>query len=495
MEQTMPPKRILPHLFALVAVLLVGVLPAAAQADAPARLRLGHFSPDLGAVDVYLNGDLALEDFAFPDLGGWLEFEETTVEITITASGQPLENPVINSREINLISGSWYTAALIGEMRRNAVQIHLLTEDYSPIAPGETRVTLFNAIPDGQPINLAAGSNQVVIGLAYPGRQGDNDGSRTVDIVAQEYNLLVTETTDTSRMIFQSQSVLGRNRHYFIAAIGYDISANGILVSTNLSDFMQPSPTETIDIGEGSAQLRVGHFAPDAQPIDMYLNGELAEVQGVEYVGLSNWLKLSAGVYQVAFTPAGAPLEDGALVGPFDAALVADTWNTVAIIGFEGDNSLIGRLITEDYTPIPRGESRLTFFHAVPDAPPIDVVINDQVFVGALTFPGRLPTSENGTGIVTIAAGRYDIEITDAGSINNSYIALFDTQLAPGNHYFVAAINTLNSIDYYLQAVTQENVVERTRERGRPPTGTAFCEEISTNFKHLQLASLNEFAI
>ena len=80
--------------------------------------------------------------------------------------------------------------------------------------------------------------------------------------------------------------------------------------------------------------------------------------------------------------------------------------------------------------------------------------------MGALEFPGQAPTAADGAYSVTVAARPVDIEITEAGNLNNSYIQLFDTQLTPGNHYFIAAVNNVDSVDYYLQVITQDAVIQ-----------------------------------
>ncbi|MEM6530104.1 MAG: DUF4397 domain-containing protein [Chloroflexota bacterium] len=62
---------------------MVGGMTVMAQ-DGTARMRFGHFSPDLELLDVYVNGQLVEENFDFPDLTDWQEFDPGIVEIAIT---------------------------------------------------------------------------------------------------------------------------------------------------------------------------------------------------------------------------------------------------------------------------------------------------------------------------------------------------------------------------------------------------------------------------
>ena len=201
----------------------------------------------------------------------------------------------------------------------------MFEENFSPIDPGETRITVFNAIPDAsKPIDLFLNDTRLIGGLRYPGTQGDNDGADSRDVVAQSYDLRLVETQNPDVEIFTSRStVLGRNRHYFIAGIGI-VNKSGVFATTNIDDFRPGGDSasgENIDVGEGNTRLRVAHLASDTEPLDLYLNGSPTDLTELTYVGLSDWISLEAGVYEIALAPADTSFEE-AIIGPFDAALV-----------------------------------------------------------------------------------------------------------------------------------------------------------------------------
>lgn len=207
----------------------------------------------------------------------------------------------------------------------------------------------------------------------------------------------------------------------------------------------------------------MGNFATDSTGIDLYLDSEATDLTDIGFGSrgtLSEWIVVPAGVYEIGFARAGEPLEDG-IIPSFNAIVVSDTWNTLAIVGRAENDSLISRQIVEDYSPIPRGESRLTFFHAVPDGPNFDVLINDQPFVNDLTYPGRLPSDENGAKVIDIAEDTYDIEMVETGNLDSSFYELADVPLRAGNHYFMALVNDIETINLYIQPITQEDVIEQ----------------------------------
>ena len=59
-------------------------------------------------------------------------------------------------------------------------------------------------------------------------------------------------------------------------------------------------------VAAGDARFRVGHFSPDAPPVDVYVNGDpFPGLQGVPFGVLSDYFTVPAGTYQVEVTPAG----------------------------------------------------------------------------------------------------------------------------------------------------------------------------------------------
>jgi hypothetical protein len=423
-----------------------------------ARMRVGQFLPDVAGADIYVNGELTLEGVTFPTLSQWLEFEPGLLNITVTAAEGTVDEAIIGPFDLEAAANGWYTAAAVGIAEQDTAFIQVLEEDYSPITLGETRITVFNAVPQGRPVTLFTGDLQLVAGLSFPGTQGDNDGAVTEDILAENYDLQLVDSIDEDEILFTSENTqLGTNRHYFIAAIGFNTRPTGLFATTDLSEFA-PAIAEETEGAVGVARLRWGHFASEHGPLELYLNGERANIPVTGPVGLTDWIRVPADVYEVSFSQEGETYDD-AVVTPFNVTLAAETWSTIAVVSLEGGNELLARRIEEDYSPIPRGESRITLLHAAPDAPPVDMVLNDQVYAAALDFAGRLPTEADGAISVTLGAGMYDFEVTEAGEINNGFLNLLDTQLVPGNHYFIALVNRNDLVEYYLQAVTQEAVV------------------------------------
>jgi uncharacterized surface protein with fasciclin (FAS1) repeats len=192
--------------------------------------------------------------------------------------------------------------------------------------------------------------------------------------------------------------------------------------------------------------VRVAHLSPDTPAVEVFLNGESSGIQTLEFGDISGWVELPAGTYSVAVAPAGAGI-DSAAIGPANFTLPAGAWITVAATGSLTDGTLGADVINEDYSPIPAGESRVTVFHGIEDAPAVDVILPDgTALISNLTF-GEYDT-------LSVPAGTYDLAVVAAGTSGPAVIDLSGTALDNQTYYFVAASNRLSAPQVALSAVS-----------------------------------------
>lgn len=124
------------------AIAAVGVaIPANAISDTTADLYVLHAVPGL-TVDVYVNGELTLDDFEPGDLAGPLDLPADTYTVAITASDAADDSsPAIGPIDLTLAANMSYTAvAHLDES--GAPTASLFTNDLSTVAAGEGRLTV-----------------------------------------------------------------------------------------------------------------------------------------------------------------------------------------------------------------------------------------------------------------------------------------------------------------------------------------------------------------
>ncbi|MGV8859475.1 DUF4397 domain-containing protein [Rhodoglobus sp.] len=127
---------------AVGAIAAVGVaIPANAISDSSADLYVLHAVPDL-VVDVYVNGELTLDDFEPGDLAGPLDLPAGTYTVAITAADAADDSsPAIGPIDLTLEANMSYTAVAHLDAAGDPTAT-LFTNDLSTIPAGEGKLTV-----------------------------------------------------------------------------------------------------------------------------------------------------------------------------------------------------------------------------------------------------------------------------------------------------------------------------------------------------------------
>ncbi|MGK3949582.1 DUF4397 domain-containing protein [Microbacterium sp. K2] len=141
-------------------------LPASAATTQSAQLSVLHAIPDT-PVDVYVNGELTLDDFAPGDLAGPLELPAGSYEVALTApDAADASAPVLGPATIALEAGANYTAvAHLTEAGEPG--LNLFTNDISQTAPGQGRLTVRHTAA-APAVDILAGGSPVIENLTNP---------------------------------------------------------------------------------------------------------------------------------------------------------------------------------------------------------------------------------------------------------------------------------------------------------------------------------------
>lgn len=232
-----------------------------------------------------------------------------------------------------------------------------------------------------------------------------------------------------------------------VAVTATDIQAsNGVI---HVIDFVLLPPSE--DMTE-TANIRVAHLSPDAPPVDIYINGELSGIPTLAFGSLSGWVEVPVSTYDIAVVPQGESL-DNAVIGPLSLSFAADSWTTITAVGLFEAGNLTAQLVFENFsTAVPDDQARLTVFHAIPDAPAVDVLAGDQTLVSNLAFPGTAGDND-GAFVLDVPAGTYTIRLTPAGDADTTLLELPDVTLDGATFYFVAAAGTAENPQAVIEAL------------------------------------------
>nr|WP_241731766.1 DUF4397 domain-containing protein [Microbacterium ginsengiterrae] len=142
------------------------VLPASAATSDDAQLSVLHGIPDT-PVDVYVDGELTLDDFQPGDLAGPLDLPAGDYEVALTApDAADASDPILGPATVSLEAGANYTAvAHLTEAGEPGLNV--FTNDTSATAAGEARLTVRH-VAAAPAVDILAGGSPVVEGLANP---------------------------------------------------------------------------------------------------------------------------------------------------------------------------------------------------------------------------------------------------------------------------------------------------------------------------------------
>ena len=157
---------------------------------ASARVRASHMSPNAPNVNVYVNGDVVLEDVPFGETSGYLELDAGTYTVEITPADDP-DTTVFNG-DVPVEAETDYTIAAIGEVGDDVDQSFeaLVLEDDNSDPGGDTaRVRAVHASPDAPAVDITADGDVLFDGIEF----GNSD---SIEVPSGDYTLEVRGDTE-----------------------------------------------------------------------------------------------------------------------------------------------------------------------------------------------------------------------------------------------------------------------------------------------------------
>lgn len=224
----------------------------------------------------------------------------------------------------------------------------------------------------------------------------------------------------------------------------------------NITPLIITNPREAVPAG--NIRATVVHASPVAQAaaaqVDVFVTAPGADLAASAPLGTFSFgetlgpVEVPAGDYQIRVTPAGTPgtvvYDSGTQTLPdgFNGVFVAvdNTTRSTAPIGIVVLDGSGAAEIVNDGTP-----AAIRVIHNSPDAPAVDVVVNDDFnapLVEDLTFPNAAP---NFTDFVEVPADTYNIKVTVANTPGTIAIDA-DLTFEAGLEYSVYATDVLANI-------------------------------------------------
>jgi transforming growth factor-beta-induced protein len=215
-------------------------------------LRVAHLSPDAPAVDVFVNGEVALAELTSGEISDWVTLPSGMYDLAVAPAGAGIDAAVIGPSEFGLIDG-WFTVAAVGSAEEGTLSVVTVTGDPEPAAD-EARVTVLHAIEDAPAVDVITMDTEVVIeDLSYPEFE-------TINVPAGTYDLAVVPAGEIEPVVLDLSDVeLEAGSYYLVAATGV-LEDPGVVLTVTDADTLaaltaaadEPDVTEDIVIMEGT---------------------------------------------------------------------------------------------------------------------------------------------------------------------------------------------------------------------------------------------------
>ncbi len=297
-------------------------------------------------------------------------------------------------------------------------------------------VQVIHASPDAPAVNVLAGGATLLEAFDY------GDASGQVEVDAGTLNVDVQALLPDG----STPSVIG--------PVDLDLTENtdNLVIAINTVDMIEPFiiSRDDVTVADNRTRVRIAHLAPQAPEVDIYVTAPGTDVSSTDPLATAAFkdetgeVEVDAGDYQIQITPAGdntVVFDSGtvALPGGADLAILA-LENTLTgsspvqlLVAGEADSFFI----RDAATP-----ADLRVIHASPDAPNVDVVVNDG-FAAPLVVD--LPFADF-AGYVEVAPDTYNVKVVPTGATTPVVINA-DLPLEAAENYSVYAVDVLANIE------------------------------------------------
>lgn len=439
----------------LILTLLAGASFAASAQTA--RLEIIHNSADAAAaeVDIYVNGQLFRDDFAFRTTTGFLTVPAgVQLDVAVAPGNSASASDALATFPFTLMDGGTYIAIASGIVSATGYNpatpftIEVFADARETGVGAGTDVLVFHGATDAPAVDVAevgVGAGVIINDLAYSAFVGYSS------FLTLDYILQIQEgQTNTPVAAFNApmQSLgLGGAAITVLASGFLDPSANsngaafGLFVSLGVEGALValPSPTARVEVIHNAADLA-------AATVDVYLNGELA---------LDNFaFRTTTGFFDL---PAAMPLEIA--VAGANSSSVNDALATFPLTLVDGESYIVvanGIVSPSGYTPatpfgldiyagaretaINSNETDILVYHGATDAPAVDVI---ESAVGAGTIVNDISYSEF-QGYLSVGPASYQLDVAPAAGSPVLASYAVNTELAQGAAVTILASGFLN---------------------------------------------------
>lgn len=403
--------------------------------DPSSKIRALHASADAPNVDILINGDIALSNVSYKDGSGYLSVP-TMFDASINVAST--DTIVLDLAGTELVADTKYT--VIAANSAAELEAIVLDDTVTEPAEGNLVVRVVHGAKAAPTVDIYITAPNDELSVSTPITASFKDFTEFLEVPAGDYRIRVTAEGD-SNVLFDSGTIsLTAGLNLTVVAV----ESEYVVAPIDLVALTGDSENPTLEINDNRAQLRVAHLSPDAPNVDVYAGAagtnELANdavLENVPFKAISDYLLLDSGSYDISVTATG---DSTAVLEVEGLELTGNTSYTAAAVNFLADIEALPS--ADDLTPPAAGNVKVRVIHASPDAPEVDVLVNDTVTLEDIAFKGV-------SNYLEIPAGNYNFKVNAANT--ETTVIDVDVNLVDGAIYSVHAVGALAEIEPLLK--------------------------------------------
>jgi hypothetical protein len=423
---------------------LFAVLPSGGDfiplPQAVARLQVIHNSADAlaQAVDIYLNGDLLIDDFAFRTASAFIDAPaNVTNEIAVAPAMSTSASQAVATVPVVLDARDTYVAianGIISPMGYSpatpfSLDVYDMGREEASTA-GNTDVLVFHGSTDAPTVDVVesgVGAGTIVDDLAYGDFQGYLElatADYVLDIALQSGDNAFSYNAPLQTLVLEDEALVVVASGFVDPSVNSNGPAFGLWVAL-------PAGGDLVELPASTARLQVIHNSADmaAATVDVYLNGDLL-IPDFDFRTATTFIDAPANVEaEIAVAPGNSNDVSEAIATIPVTLENGETYIAVA----NGNPSASGYVSTESFGLSVYGMAReaasdpnntdVLVHHGATDAPVVDV---NEVLVGAGTIVDNL-AYEDFQGYLELANADYELALKD--ETNTTLLAQYQAPL------------------------------------------------------------------
>jgi len=390
----------------------------------PASVRVLHGSPDAPNVDVLVDGQVVLADVTYKAASQFLSIVSGNRNVKVNVAGT---STTVIDANIDFATDSFTTIIATDFVAQIAALV--LPDEGSPPSGNFLRIRVVHSSPSAPPVDVYVTAPGADINAIPPTLSNVvfKDVSDFLEIPEGNYQIRIT-ATGSKTAVYDSGSI-ALDAGSVLTAVALD--ATGGTSPVTLIVLTNDPATPSLEVPDNSARLRAVHASPDAPNVDILVDNAIV-LANVAFKEFLDYTAVPAGDRNIKVNVTGTSTS----VIDVTPTLAGGTDYTVLAINFVA--AIEPLLLTDDNRLPTPGNARVRVVHASPDAPNVDVLVDDVIVLTNVAF-------REFSDYLEVPSGARNFKVNATGT-STTVIDVTPT-LADGSVYTVVALNDLANIE------------------------------------------------